>query len=272
MMEVGDLPQGRIPVNGSYSFDCSCFFKGSCYKSSSSISGGVNSMGPSQYLSQATAKVAREGRQLLAILFLGLLTGFAVLATPNHTSAQVAAGLLPPVPTEGSSTPDIQAVQEKLNPEEGPRPKELDIRLDFPRREDVFQVESEATFRARLRKEAEQRQIPIVFPKDAGPAPPPVGSFSTPFPPRQTLLVPSILCYRPLYFEEKNTERYGWTVPGLQPLISTGIFYLRTLQLPYSLAAQPPWSWECNTGYPLPGDPVPYSHYLLPSPWLPTWR
>ena len=104
------------------------------------------------------------------------------------------------------------------------------------------------------------------FPKDAGPAPPPVGSFSTPFPPRQTLLVPTILCYRPLYFEEKNTERYGWTVPGLQPLISTGYFLPTYSSASLQCGGPAPLVVGVQCRLPAPRGPVPYSHYLLHPP------
>ena len=145
----------------------------------------------------------------------------------------------------------------------------MEIQLDLPHPSQVFRVESEATFRDRLRREAQQRKIPISFPKDAVAPGPRARGLVCPFLPRTTFLVPSVLCYRPLYFEDQNTERYSWIVPGLQPLISTGKFYMRTLLLPYSLAIQPPWSWECNTGYPLPGDPVPYSPSLVPVSGMP---
>ena len=47
-------------------------------------------------------------------------------------------------------------------------------------------------------------------------------------------------CYRPLYFEEPNLERYGRTAGLLQPLISAGNFFGNVAVLPYRLVAQRP--------------------------------
>jgi hypothetical protein len=78
-------------------------------------------------------------------------------------------------------------------------------------------------------------------------------------PPLVAPVLPSVVCYRPLYFEDRNTERHGWRVPGLQPFISTGKFYLDTLLLPWHMLRQPPCSWQCSHAVPGPGDHVPYA-------------
>jgi hypothetical protein len=47
-------------------------------------------------------------------------------------------------------------------------------------------------------------------------------------------------CYRPLYFEETNFERYGYHRRFLQPAISAAKFYRNTLLLPYRMLEQRP--------------------------------
>jgi hypothetical protein len=72
---------------------------------------------------------------------------------------------------------------------------------------------------------------------------------------------PSGLCYQPLYFEETNLERYGYSPRGLrlvQPLLSAGNFFLTVPLLPYKMAAQPPRQEIYTLGQYRPGSPVPY--------------
>ena len=64
------------------------------------------------------------------------------------------------------------------------------------------------------------------------------------------------LCHRPLYFEEVNLERYGYTVsPLLQPAISGAHFFLTIPTLPYKMVAQPPKECVYTLGYYRPGSP-----------------
>lgn len=72
---------------------------------------------------------------------------------------------------------------------------------------------------------------------------------------------PNYVCYGRLYFEEKNSERYGWDLGIAQPLLSSAIFYGELLAMPYQWATDPLRCHDCNTGYCLPGDPVPYLLY-----------
>lgn len=69
------------------------------------------------------------------------------------------------------------------------------------------------------------------------------------------------LCYGRLYFEDKNSERYGWELGPLQPFVSTLKFYKDVLSLPYNYGTRPCQRFEANAGYCLPGDPVPYLIY-----------
>jgi hypothetical protein len=76
---------------------------------------------------------------------------------------------------------------------------------------------------------------------------------------------PPFVCYRRLYFEQLNFERYGWDLGILSPFLSQGAFYFDLVTLPYHLAMDPFRRFECNAGYCLPGDPVPL--LLYPPPW-----
>jgi hypothetical protein len=71
----------------------------------------------------------------------------------------------------------------------------------------------------------------------------------------------SALCHQPLYFEETNLERYGYSPHGLrlfQPLLSAGNFFLTAPLLPYKMGAQPPHQTIYTLGEYRPGSPVPY--------------
>jgi hypothetical protein len=66
------------------------------------------------------------------------------------------------------------------------------------------------------------------------------------------------LCHRPLYFEQVNLERYGYTVgPYIQPVISGAHFFLTIPTLPYKLVAQPPRECVYTLGYYRAGSRVP---------------
>jgi hypothetical protein len=80
-------------------------------------------------------------------------------------------------------------------------------------------------------------------------------------PPSQRFVEPYYVCYGRLYFEEKNSERFGWDLGPMQPLISTLYFYKDMLFLPYHFGTRPCQRYECSAGYCLPGDPVPYLLY-----------
>jgi hypothetical protein len=66
------------------------------------------------------------------------------------------------------------------------------------------------------------------------------------------------LCHRPLYFEQVNLERYGYTVcPLLQPAISGAHFFLTIPTLPYKMTAQCPSECVYTLGYYRAGSPAP---------------
>lgn len=81
------------------------------------------------------------------------------------------------------------------------------------------------------------------------------------FAPSALRVEPMYVCYGRLFFEDKNTERYGWQLGPLQPLFSAAKFYSDLLAFPYNYGTRPCQRYEADAGYCLPGDPVPYLLY-----------
>ncbi len=134
--------------------------------------------------------------------------------------------------------------------------------LEVPGPERLFRLESEQQLRERIRQEQRDHSSRAVFPADVPIAAPGVVYRGRHWPRLVSTIPASVTRYQPLYFEDKNVERYGWDAGIFQPFLSTGKFYLDLALLPYNLGAQPPWSLEYNAGYALPGDPEPYRLYL----------
>ena len=71
--------------------------------------------------------------------------------------------------------------------------------------------------------------------------------------------------HRPLYFEEINAERYGYTpCECMQPFISAGRFLITVPALPYLIAARAPRDCIYTLGHYRPGDCVPYRWHHPP--------
>ena len=69
---------------------------------------------------------------------------------------------------------------------------------------------------------------------------------------------PWTICYRPLYFEDIELERYGRTFGVVQPAVSAAHFFCSLPIMPYKLTARPPRSCECSNGFSRLGDmPLP---------------
>ena len=73
------------------------------------------------------------------------------------------------------------------------------------------------------------------------------------------------LCHRPLYFEEINAERYGYTPSYLlQPFISGIRFFSTIPALPYKMALDCPCECTYTLGHYRPGSCNPYRWNRLP--------
>ncbi len=134
------------------------------------------------------------------------------------------------------------------------------ILLDIPGKQRLFgQFESEAALKERMRQEALRSGERLVFPDE------PILS-REPYPGRHwPALVrhvePYYVCYGRLLFEQKNLERYGWSLGPVTPLVSAGKFFWDVAWLPYHLATRPCRQYDCSAGHCLPGDPVPLLLY-----------
>ncbi len=64
--------------------------------------------------------------------------------------------------------------------------------------------------------------------------------------------------HKPLYFEDRDLERYGYgAIPVLRPGLSGVRFLGSTVSLPYQLAAKPPYRRVYTLGQDRPGDLAP---------------
>jgi hypothetical protein len=81
------------------------------------------------------------------------------------------------------------------------------------------------------------------------------------FAPAAMRVEPTYVCHDRLYFEDKNSERYGWELGPLQPFVSAANFYANLLRYPYHFGTRPCQRFETSAGECLPGDPVPYLIY-----------
>ena len=69
----------------------------------------------------------------------------------------------------------------------------------------------------------------------------------------------SALCHKPLYFENRQLERYGHTHgPFLQPVASTAHFFSSLFFLPYNTAINPPNECQYALGFYRPGNCAPW--------------
>ena len=88
------------------------------------------------------------------------------------------------------------------------------------------------------------------------------------YPPAGIAIEPSYVTHHRLYFEDKNTERYGWDLGIAQTFVSAATFYKDVFFLPAQIASHPHERYDTSAGKCRPGDPVPY--YLYP-PEIDIW-
>ena len=70
------------------------------------------------------------------------------------------------------------------------------------------------------------------------------------------------VCHRPLYFEEVNLERYGYSHGLIQPILSGAHFFGKVPALPYLMTAEPHRDCVYTLGHYPPGSYAPYHiHY-----------
>ncbi len=139
---------------------------------------------------------------------------------------------------------------------------EYSVQLEPPGPQRLFRLESERSLQERMRQEALQRPNPerINFPEEpdvSGGRPWQLRAFA----PSHEVVEPCYLCYGKLFFEERNSERFGWDLGWIQPFVSAANFYKDVALLAYHWGSDPCGCSDCDSGYCLPGDPVPYVLY-----------
>lgn len=171
-----------------------------------------------------------------------------------------------PDPEEARKADEKAAAEEKLQREKY---------VKFPVRDDVFAFPNDARLERvildRLRAEVAKTKVDpfskypptLTFP----PGPVigdglPYESKTATYPPMRINYEPLYVIHRRLHFEEKNSERYGWDLGIIQPLVSSAFFYKDVLLWPNSLASGVAYGfWDTNAGKCLPGSPTPYMLY-----------
>jgi hypothetical protein len=198
------------------------------------------------------------------------------LAIPAPVIQQPAAQPAPAAPTtqQPATQPDSSAAQPPVQPF---LPAEV---TQVPPREKIFLMYDDVTLQrliierakedARRRAVTDKKEVPKLEGNWDFPTLTPVVPSGTPFvgrtgsfPPVRGLYEPGFVVHRRLHFEEQNSERYGWDLGFMSPIVSAAYFYRDVLLWPNSLATGAVIGfWDTSAGKCLPGSPTPY--YLYP--------
>jgi hypothetical protein len=192
-----------------------------------------------------------------------VLSAPPVAATPGgHTLTYIKPAYQPTVPALQRTA--LQPVRPGDRAPADDAQSGYQIQLEPPGSIRLFgQLDSETALQKRWREQARERRPPenIAFPEE------PVVSTQAyagrAWPGMRCVAEPAYVCYGRLYFEQLNAERYGWDFGILHPIISAGVFYADLATWPYRWATDPFRCYDCNTGYCLPGSPVPLRLYPL---------
>lgn len=202
----------------------------------------------------------------IALPVLPLPSGaMPVVSSSTPMTAQwVAPGKVAPtiVQTSGTSVPGLvrQGRTQKGAAEED-KP-EFQVQTSPPDLRRLSQLDSDSKLEERIRQETLERtkNEQVVFPEE------PILSREVYmgrvglWPVRDLVVEPNYVAHGKLYFQQLNTERYGWDLGPVTPLVCVGKFYYDLLTVPITFGARP-CEREANTGYALPGDPVPLLLY-----------
>ena len=189
-----------------------------------------------------------------------------VVSSSTPTTAQwVAPGKSAPIlQTSGTSSPSLayQAQKQKGGVAGEEDRKEFQVQVVPPGLERLSQLDSDAKLEERIRQETLERdqKYPIVFPEEPILSRETYGGRVGLWPVRQLIVEPNYVVHRQLFFQQLNTERYGWDLGLITPLVCTGAFLTDLVTMPMKFGARP-CERDANTGYFLPGDPVPLMLY-----------
>jgi hypothetical protein len=179
-----------------------------------------------------------------------------VQVSPAYTGPVTMPTTTPPQAGNPGAQGAPMSVRQRKLAEEG---QEYSIQLDFPSMSKYTRLESEAALKERMRNEFRKTGERITFPDE--PVLTQEAYQGRHWPPMVEHVEPHYLCYGRLFFEQPNSERFGWSVGVLQPLVSALHFYTDVFLLPYHLGTRPCDPFECSAGRCLPGDPVPLLWY-----------
>jgi hypothetical protein len=168
----------------------------------------------------------------------------------------------PPPPTPLGKLPDpITRVSAQMKNRTGEDTVEFPIRIEPPGIHELTQRNSEDQF---FQKLIDEGRLKPGSPRVYFPEHQPVST--RPYAGRQFAAMPKIIepnyvCHKPLLFEQKNFERYGWDLGPATPAVNIGMFYYDLVMLPYHLGSNACRCYDCSAGKCLPGDPTPLLLY-----------
>ncbi|MFM7149907.1 MAG: hypothetical protein ACKO23_08705 [Gemmataceae bacterium] len=210
----------------------------------------------------------------IALSWLGLSAGqgFGQQAKPVASSTAVGKKPTPslvPTPSKPAVAPkpfdfaDLisTSFQQPESREEEGR-SEYQIQLEPPGLERISRLDSDAKLQERIRQEAKVREPneTLLFPESPILSRKTYLGRGTGWPRRNMLVEPNYVCYRKLYFQDLNAERYGWDLGFVHPFLATAKFWYDLALFPMHFAHEP-CARDCSVGYCLPGDPVPFMLY-----------
>ena len=186
-------------------------------------------------------------------------------STPT-TAHWVAPGKVasPILRTSGTSGPSLvrQAKTQKGGAVGEEDKKEFQVQTEPPGLERLSQLDSDRKLEERIRQETLERtdREQVVFPEEPILSREAYAGRVGLWPVRQLVVEPNYVVHRKLFFQQLNTERYGWDLGPITPVICAGAFLTDLATVPLHFGARP-CERDASTGYLLPGDPVPLMLY-----------
>ena len=114
----------------------------------------------------------------------------------------------------------------------------IQIKTTPPSAEEVFRLETETEFRARLVREIERGTDKLQIPQFDVPKTVPMQARRN-WPERTEFVEPSRLAFGRLFFEQNASERHGRSLGFIQSFVAAGTFYADVACFPVSLATNP---------------------------------
>lgn len=186
-------------------------------------------------------------------------------STPTKAHWVAPGKVAPPIlRTSATSGPSLvrQAKTQKGGAGGEEEKKEFQVQTDPPGLERLSQIDSDSKLEERIRQETLERtdREQVVFPEEPILSREAYAGRVGLWPVRQLVVEPNYVVYRKLFFQQLNTERYGWDLGPITPVLCAGKFLTDFATVPLQFGARP-CERDASTGYFLPGDPVPLMLY-----------